>query len=393
MKNKSRPFHLKRHPTLQEVSIELLKVDGNREHDAHFIKLYQNYLTGSLKGAWTRVEATSIVAGLIKHDHGKLKEIIEYDQDKAAAHIMAAEIRRGLRPAITLYPGFLPIHSDKFICVDDMATFYAYRQLGISKIPALILGSPKLSNESAILSSYTPDGSAKNLHLVSKDLEYALISLGADISDLPFTTAISQLISHVDGCLAAISAFDLPAEPDQKIQYHETLYSIAYRMKEGLIAMRLLDENGLLLQGRSVVRTMYELSLNFYLDWLAPHIVGPLLQSLSDIGRLPKSEDKKKLEQLLRKRFGGLVDLCETVAAKGRMSPVGEVGHERIYGRLSPVAHQDFSVTQQYVHSLSEGKRPESPREEVEFLIRVLDIAVCNTVSRILDDVGAGNMI
>jgi len=71
------------------------------------------------------------------------------------------------------------------------------------------------------------------------------------------------------------------------------------------------------------------------------------------------------------------------------MSPLGEAGHERIYSKLSPIAHQDFGVTQQYVHLLASGKEVAPSQEESDFLIRTLDVLVCAAAYRILDDVGA----
>lgn len=389
MSKKGRSLHMKRHPTLRKIPIGLLKSADERETDEHLVKLYQRYMTGLIKGAWTRVEIASIVPGIIRYERGTVVETIEYEQDRRYAHILATQIRQGARPALTLYPGFSKDHKDRFICSDDLPAYYAYRNLGIKKVPAMILGSPEMSKESAILTKYADDGAAKELQLKAKNPTHVMLSLSDCMDRLEFSTALEKLIEPIDGCLLAIKAFDLPGDPESKVQYHETLYSIAYRMKEGLLALRTLDQEGFFLQGRPIVRSLYELFLNFYIDWLAPHQMGPILQSFSEISRLPKSTDKKRLEELVREKFGGLVGLCETVSQKGRLSPVGESGHEKIYSRLSPIAHQDFGVTQQYVALLAAGDQIAPPREEVEFLIETLDIVVCATITRILDDVGA----
>jgi hypothetical protein len=388
MKKPKWPFHLKRHPTLHEVPIGGLHSDDTREHDTHFVRLYQSYMQGRIKGRWTRIHLDFVLPGLIKHEKGKVLERIEYPQDKEHAYLIAAQIRKGSRPALTLYPSFLDEHKGKLICCDDLVSFYAYESLGIKTVPALVLGKSDLGSESAIVSKFTKDGSIRDLELAAKNRTHAMMSLGGG-KDLPFGKAAQKLSSHIELCLESITAFDQHEEAERKVRYHETLFSIAYRFKEGLAALEALDERGFLLQGRPIVRSLYELFLNFYLDWLCPEQMGPLLQTLAEVGRLPGTDERRKLEKLVRERFGGLVDLCETVSQKGRMSPLGEVGHERIYSRLSPVAHQDFSVTQEYVHLLSSGNPVVPSQEEIEFLINVLDIVICATANRILDDVGA----
>jgi hypothetical protein len=387
-KKTRRPFHLKRHPTLQQTPIDQLHLDNEREYDAYFIASYQKYLQGKLKGAWTRVKITSIVPGLIKHKNGRVSEIIEYAEDRAFAASLSAEIRKGMRPSLTLYPGYLNEHKGKLICADDLATFYAYRDLGVNMVPSLILGKAFRGTESQIISKFSADGSVSDLELFAQNPTHAMTTLDCG-NAISFSDALRKLSSYMDLCLEALAAFDIPENSETKVRYHETLNSIAYRFREGLKALGVLHEKKLLLQGRPIVRSMYELFLNFYLDWLCPHQMGPLLQSMAEISRLPKGKNRQKLYKLVRERFGGLVDLCEVVAEKGRMSPLGEAGHERIYSKLSPIAHQDFGVTQQYVHLLASGKEVAPSQEESDFLIRTLDVLVCAAAYRILDDVGA----
>lgn len=58
------------------------------------------------------------------------------------------------------------------------------------------------------------------------------------------------------------------------IHYHQTLFSVLYRLSEIIQAIRLLIKNSFYYQAVALLRSVYEISLDFYVDWLAPEQVG-----------------------------------------------------------------------------------------------------------------------
>jgi hypothetical protein len=174
------------------------------------------------------------------------------------------------------------------------------------------------------------------------------------------------------------------------VHYHQTLHSVAYRVVEGLAAIELLYENKMHHQMRPLVRSLYELFLNFYIDWLCPEQVGPLLQSLALLKQLaPNSAEAQNLKKAVESTYLGLVDVCSNASAKANLSPLGRLFHESIYPILSQVVHQDFSVMQEYAMTLEAGLPNNMSQSELTTTIRWLDFIVTATSIRILDDVGA----
>src|SRR4029077_12091214 len=99
----------------------------------------------------------------------------------------------------------------------------------------------------------------------------------------------------------------------------------------------------------------------------------------------------QKLKRSLDDAYGGLVDLCKNQSEKGRLSPLGAATHSRIYGELSPAVHQDFAVAQEYADSLLSESVEAMNQSEIMANIRWLDIVTVETVTRLLDDVGASD--
>jgi hypothetical protein len=56
-----------------------------------------------------------------------------------------------------LYRGVFGASKDRLVCSDDLVVYYAYRQLGIASVPAMILGKQKdLLIESDVGASVAP---------------------------------------------------------------------------------------------------------------------------------------------------------------------------------------------------------------------------------------------
>jgi hypothetical protein len=199
---------------------------------------------------------------------------------------------------------------------------------------------------------------------------------------------VRKLAHSVETTRNAVANFHR-SSTNEKIHYHHTLYSVLCSLEQLLNAINLLLHNGLEHQVRPLVRSVYDLFLNFYIDWLYPEKMGALFQALAVLSRIDKlGPEHRSLNEAIRKTFGGLVDILMNQSEKGRFSPLGEKAHQAIYSELSPSVHQDFGVTQDFGDSLETGIIDPLPHAELSRVLNYLNAVVSATVIRIADDVG-----
>jgi hypothetical protein len=352
-----------------------LKVDETAPTDEQFVGLYSKYLTGKLTDVRTRIDIRTILPGFFQvNEQGSYENAgLQYEEWAIDSEIW--NIQLGFRPSVFLYKAFVGPGKNKLICSDDLLAFHAYRKLGIRYIPAVILGKhPECLHESGICTrgDRTSGAIIFNSLIVHK---HALVpSLAGDpdnFEKLDFTDLLRTLIRYVESTREAVSAFHR-SSGEVAIHYHHTLYSVLCSLEQLLHAVELLLSNGLERQIRPLVRSAYDLFLNFYIDWLYPEKMGALLQALAILSRLDKSRTEyATLDVAIRKTFGGLVDILMNQSEKGRISPLGSKVHQAIYSELSPGVHQDFGVTQEFGDTLelawSSPCREASCRESFSF--------------------------
>jgi hypothetical protein len=366
--------------------------------DKHFLELYISWMQGNVDGWVTRAQIDNIVLGhFYRSSDGSIRHIEPSPSPKPEyVNAIANQIRNGSRPRAVLYPGYLPGTQDKLISCDDVNTCMAYSQLGITSLPVLILGRPdkKLLNESAIILRIRNDASISRFSTYAHEPKIYHSTIGEEnrISGINPIKAIGILKSELEKALNSIKEFHNRSQGSSPMHYHHTLYSSTLRTLEAIRAVELLIEKGLYRQIRSVIRSTYEVFLNFYIDWLDPESVGPILQIVSEMSRIDDKAALKELRVAAETQFGGLVGLCETVSQKGRLSPLGEIFHNGFYANLSPLVHQDFGATIEYGQSLETGEVPKEDLEEVMSLIRSVDLIVTALVLRVLNDVGKAEL-
>ncbi len=308
---------------------------------------------------------------------------------------MERDIRRGFRPAVVLYRGIFGDSEGKLVCSDDVAAYEGYKQAGIGLIPAMIMGPRELLTELAICTRVNQkDREARfdSTALILPKTYQTILGTNEVLRSISFTDAVRKLKDAASLSARKVREFHVPNHEydSDVVHYHQTLHSVAYRMVEGLSAIELLYEKELAHQLRPLVRSLYELFLNFHVDWLCPEQVGPLLQSLAILKQLPPdSAEAQKLRKAIDVTYRGLVDVCSNASAKANLSPLGKIFHDNAYPALSQIVHQDFSVMQEYVMTLEAGVPKKLDQVELMTLTRWLDLIVTTTSSRILDDVGA----
>lgn len=373
------------------MPIDKIKDDPKVRSDDFFIKQYRKYLSGRQCSTLTRVHIDEIHPGVFRRSADG--QIINTDFDSNPKHVewMSYDIRRGYRPTLFLYRGIFGSSVGGYACSDDILAFNSYRALGIRWVPAKIFGKPiEQMKESGICLCIRDGREIFDSSIAIPHIDGpTLLGLDNKMKKVSVIDSIKILESSARRAASCVKSFHIERKSKQKVFYHESLYTVAYRLVEILQAVSLLLERGLEYQTRPIIRSAYELFLNFYIDWLAPDHMGLLLQGLAVLSRTERnSSSYKDLNEAIRGAFGGLADLCTNAAEKGRLSPLGASIHSNIYGALSAVVHQDFGVTHEYAVALEAGKPDRMTNPELLRLIRVLDLVTAAIVMRLTDDVG-----
>lgn len=309
-------------------------VNDDFEADDIYTKLYQAAHLGKISIGHTRVDEAAITQGFYRRSHGATEHVV--DQPSKYIELMADRIRGGSRPPLLLYWNPLCPHASKLVCPDDQLTLAAYRLIGIRKVPAQILGPRKSSlEESALIFKGNPtdfDG----VMAVQAQGFVGVSGAGED----GFSDDMRLLASLCDRGLAAIKAFH--ADAGVGSHYHQALFARVYRHKRCLESIAGLLEIGNVDHAVVLTRILYEGFLEFYLDWLAPNQMGPVIHYVSQYERSrgPKNNDGLRHP---REHVGGLYDLISNVKRKASVSCLGVAFYELAYPALSSVVHQGYN--------------------------------------------------
>ena len=150
-----------------------------------------------------------------------------------------------------------------------------------------------------------------------------------------------------------------------------------------------------------LVRTLYELALTFYIDWLAPEHFHKYLKisSITKEKEWLKECDKGVKENIrngLKKSEAILIKnshmkgfhLASTVSEKARIFPLGERYYKEVYSFLSKIAHHDFSMVARYSATLERNDDDIFNEDIIKKTIDYSDIFVSHIVVNVLSDIG-----
>jgi hypothetical protein len=374
------------------------------EFDPIFDELYRTHLIGECYAAYTRMSIARITPGFLRRDsEGNLQHVQDPINDRLVRYF-TEHIRAGERPSPLVYSNRFPAHTQiEFLCPDDANLYEAYRLLGIEKIPVKVL-DPKESDfeESAIygLRCSVPDDSSGvwYIHHVHRaDFDMVESFLGASPPD-SFDTAAKILIDLIEEASERLRRFHLSGVVD--LHYHHTLSSVLFRLKQTILGMQMLLRAELHCQALTLLRTMYELVLFFYIDWLAPQVIGPWLQrsAVSSkqevIRQMEAYYEEKRAEgwddatvDTLQKANRRTYDLVSKVIEKARLNPLSSQ-HKDLYRYLSSIVHQDFTMTARYAHTLEDEMHTQDDEAALANLITFADVLTAQVVTRITSDTG-----
>lgn len=397
------PLSVVRGWPIKKIPLNKIKSKENFVYDEIFQNKYIGYLRGKLTAYATREPIINIKPGFFKpkKPDGGFDYIID-EVDSSHISAMSYLIQRGDRQPLYIYKN--PNKSDPhhYVCPDDVSTYFAYQNLGIEIVPVVLLDNPSDIKESAIgiktiiSSKIGPISYMSNTVGVTHDLAPSFFEL-----DRPEdATSIDRIIEAVDFARNKVRNFHRGG--DEVMHYHHTLHSVLLRVRESLVSIKILFENGLHLNSISILRSLYELALTFYVDWLAPTEMYRYLQLASVVNQKKWEErcknmykDEVKRRELSEQDAKLLTDghirayrLASVISEKARIFPFGIDHHRDIYEFLSDITHHDFSMIARYTYTLEHGDSAVFVEDAKRTVIHFADLLSASIVTRILGDTG-----
>jgi hypothetical protein len=174
------------------------------------------------------------------------------------------------------------------------------------------------------------------------------------------------------------------------------VFSVLYRLSENIQAIRLLISNRYYYQAVALLRSMYEMSLDFYVDWLAPEQIGFWLQIHARVNRegfkqamqlACRSKDPKRAK-VLSEHKSYCYNFFSNVSNKAVMSPLGRSFYDEVYSFSSEVVHQDFNMTEVYALFMENPEYRSFDTKAIVTLVRCMDMITGKVYSRIEKDIG-----
>lgn len=394
------PLALVRALPTQLIPLDQIKVLDGRVEDEIFLSRYLAFLRGKVPVHETRLSLHLIRRGFWKRSENGWELIADPISDSDLADATAM-VRLGSRPVLHLYENPNPDDSKRFVCADDVVMHAAYERLGLSKVPVVLMAKPRDLEESCLSVRFFPLKGKGHVPLLDGVVPVTHEQVPSILgSNKP---AIAESLVRLLHALAETkSALKLFHKPGAKtLHYHHTLYSVLLRAEECIESMRLLIDAKKLLAAAGLLRSLHELALVFYVDWLAPEQTYRYLQMASvqsekqwearceewrraDIAAGATLLEAKNIKDAHMRafRFGSIV------GERARLFPLGERFQSDVYSFLSDVIHHDFSMTARYAHTLDHGDEAVYNVDVVHTIIHLADILIAAVITRILDDIG-----
>ncbi|MDN5054998.1 DUF5677 domain-containing protein [Aliarcobacter butzleri] len=388
------PFSLLTIP--KTFMIDITKIINNKiiEEDIIFTNKYKKFLESKSNGYITRMSLSRIKLGFYKRKAKGWKFII----DKVSDHDIETciiSIKGGARPLLYLYINPNQQCNYEYICADDIAVYRAYKKLKINKVPVIILGSIKELEETAFLiKSFHGNKDIINqfifgTKIINKKSFPILLGLNKD-EDI--SLKLKKLYNYMNELKENYRKFHLSNQDE--IHYHNIIFSIIIRALEFIESIEILLKQDFYLPAISIARSLYELTLTFYISWLCPSLL-PIIQLSSSVTQKEWKElwsldgnysDNYKKEFIDAMNFQ--YNLVDSVIEKAKISPFGEQYYKQVYSFFSKIVHHDFSVTARYKNALLYGDEEVYTDDIKESLIITIDSCIALIYFRISDEIG-----
>jgi hypothetical protein len=389
------PLSVKRGLPTVELHIDQIYVPEDLEEDKIFIEKYKKYVTGKIRGYRTRLSLNKIKPGFYQPSHnGLLYKCDKRDEESIAC--LKSTIKAGGRSPLYLYENINKQDKEIYLCPDDINLFFAYLELNVLKPPVMILGHKQGLEESCYVvksitnQSCSENGFLENVFPVNSKLQPSILGKNKNNN-----ANFDILIEKVNTVKKRIREFH--QGENSELHYHHTLFSTLQRAEDTLLSMKLLFEAGLYVNAGMLLRSLYELSLNFYIDWLAPDWIYQFMQ-MASVMKLKEWEkfcnnsiQKGILNHDLKIRKEANIRaflLASKVSEKAKVFPLGEKHYLEIYSFLSKIGHHDFSMIARYNNTIEQGDNAVYNEDIIRTVIHYSDFYVAAIVTRIIDDIG-----
>lgn len=372
----------RRLPETRQVDINSLVRDPSFVTDEKLVRTYAALSRGEIKVAVTRVATSQIVTGYFCRNSDGSVEHISNLTDSGVQGIQEA-IRGGMRPSLDLHWNPHAPGGGGYVCADDEHSLAAYKNLNISIVPCRILRpKPQPGPEAALW--LEPKGELPKLaRTVPPLLERVPTYLGMRKPVL--AEALPYLQSLCTSVMARIAEFHVATGHD--LHYHEMLHAVVRRHARALDTITALIERGRREHALAICRLGYEAFLNFYLDWLAPQLIGPRLQLIAELRKIedPGSKNRNLAWDTLT-NFPGLL---ENASEKARLSPLGSWFHNAVYPSLSLIVHQSYSGVEMEANNFDVEVEESDERFSDVILVKCLDMLTAALLTRVNNDIGS----
>lgn len=394
------PLELVRSLPTQMVPIEQIEFNPDKARDEIFQAKYMAFEKGRTAIHETRYTLSKIRRGFWKKG-GQGWELDGDEIDSADLEYVIEIIRLGARPVLHIYETPNLEDNFRFICTDEAVVHAAYEQLGIVKVPVALMAKPKDLEESCLSMRNFPRGKREPIALLDGVVPFVTKLVPSILgAEKPETTeGFSRLLAALSNTKQLIRDFHLAGSTE--LHYHHTLYSVLLRASDCVESMKLLVSTGKPLTAAGLLRSLHELALVFYVDWLAPGKTYRYLQMASvmnekawdercatwykqDVAAGASPLEAKNIKDAHMRGFR----LGSIVGDKARIFPFGEEFHRDIYSLLSDVIHHDFSMTARYAFTLDHGDDAIYHEDILHTIVHLSDILVGAIVTRVRDDVG-----
>jgi len=391
------PKKLNRRPLTISIPASQIHCRNGLIDDEVFSKKYSQFSNGKKQALLSRIPLENIINGFFRRNNGKF-EFIEDPVRRDMVDHAKAMIRSGRRPELYIYKNIVSSSEIPYIAPDDTHAYIAYKELGIQSVPVVILEVSTDLEESAFQirhQLYHEENLGAFICATSslpEQTHYHSILGESSFSSNDASLAHIQL--SIDKLIEKLKAFH--GEYSSGIHYHRTLFSILFRLSENIQAIRLLIDNRFYYQAVALLRSIYEISLDFYVDWLAPEQVGFWLQTHSAVDRkglkmafqLAAPSDNAKKNKFWEESMRYCYDFLSTARNKAEMSPLGRRFYDEVYTFTSEVIHQDFKMTEAYALFMENPEHRSFDAEAITTLITCVDMIAGKDYSRILQDIG-----
>lgn len=391
---------LVRRPITTAIPTEKILCRDDLVDDQIFLKKYLAFNNGKKTALLSRLPLDNILNGFFQRNNGRF-DLIEDPVRREMVDHAKDMIRSGHRPALYVYKNINSDSDAKYIAPDDTDVYVAYKELGIHSVPVVILEASADLGESAfqVRHQFFHEENLGGFICATMSLpeqdKYDSLLGSKEFSDND--SKLEHLQSTIEALTERVKEFH--GAYSTGIHYHQTLFSVLYRLSENIRAIRLLIKNSFYYQAVALLRSVYEISLDFYVDWLAPEQVGFWLQTHSAVDRkgfdmalvLASKSDNTKRNKVWAESLRYCYDFLSNVSNKAQMSPLGRSFYDTVYTFTSEVIHQDFNMTEVYAIRMENPEHRSFDVKAVTTLVQCVDMIAGKVCLRIHQDIGVAN--